>query len=179
MLSTIIAISCSFKPQTNLLAQFTYRTVEALLANNQLPSPPSKTPTKGVFVTIESNGKVLGCRGTLEPSEPTLENQIQNAAKSATLFDPRYHGVHLGKMPFSVTLTIVDRFEPISSVSSLLAQDGLILRSKLGVGIVLPYEGKDPFIRLEWAYRKAMAPREEPVRLERLFAERFRYPELK
>ena len=161
------------------LAKLTYRTVDAILKGSALPEPTTKNPPKGVFVTIESSGKVLGCRGTLEPSEATLELEIQKSAQSAAIFDPRYHGVHIGNKPFAVTLTIVDHFESIGSVATLLPQEGLILRSKTGVGIVLPWEGKDPNIRLEWAYTKAKTPRADPVQLERLYAQRYRYPELK
>ncbi len=161
------------------LAKFTYQSVEAILKAQPLPTPTTKTPPKGIFVTIESDGKVLGCRGTLDSSEATIELEIQKSVRAAAIFDPRYHGVHIGNKPFAVTLTIVDRFEPIGSISSLLPQEGLILRSKLGVGIVLPYEGKDPFIRLNWAYTKAKTPHGEPVQLERLFAQRYRHPEQK
>jgi AMMECR1 domain-containing protein len=164
--------------QGEQLAEFTFRTVDAILKSNPVPNSPSKSPTKGVFVTIEANGKVLGCRGTLEPSEPSLELEIQRAARSATIFDPRYHRVRLGKnSPYAVTLTIVERTEPLGSIQNLIPQDGLILRSKSGVGIVLPYEGKDPAVRLDWAYTKAKTPRGEPVQLERLIAQRYRYPE--
>ena len=161
------------------LAKFTYQSVEAILKGQTQPTPTTKTPPKGIFVTIESDGKVLGCRGTLESSLPTLELEIQKSARAAAVFDPRYKGVHIGNKKFVVTLTIVDRSEPIGSVSNLLPNQGLILRSKSGVGIVLPYEGKDPFVRLNWAYTKAKTRHDEPVQLERLFAERYRYPELK
>lgn len=159
------------------LAEFTFRTVDALLKGRPLPIATSKSPTKGVFVTIESNGKVLGCRGTLEPSESSLEQEIQKAAKSATLFDPRYNRVQVGKNPYAVTLTIVERMEAIGSVASLRPEEGLILRSSKGVGVVLPWEGKDPQTRLRWAYTKANTPRTSAVKLERLFAKRYRFPE--
>ena len=71
------------------LAKLTYRTVDAILKGSALPEPTTKNPPKGVFVTIESSGKVLGCRGTLEPSEATLELEIQKSAQSAAIFDPR------------------------------------------------------------------------------------------
>ena len=179
MVLAVLFAGLAQTPTPESLANFTYRTVEAILKGNPLPVPMTKSPTKGVFVTIESNGKVLGCRGTLEPSESTLELEIQKSARAAAIFDPRYHGVHIGKTPFAVTLTIVDHVEPIGSINNLLPQEGLILRSNIGVGIVLPWEGKDPNTRLDWAYSKAKTPRNQTVQLERLFAQRYRYPELK
>ena len=182
MVLGFIIVGCIQVPQVGSaaepLAEFTYRTVDAILKSQPLPTPPSKSPTKGVFVTIESNGKVLGCRGTMEPSEASLELEIQKAAKSAALFDPRYHRVVLGKNAYAVTLTIVERTEPLGSVETLKPDQGLILRSSLGVGVVLPWEGKDPKTRLSWAYTKANTPKNAAVKLERLFAKRSRYPDL-
>jgi AMMECR1 domain-containing protein len=175
---SVFLVSYFQATQSSRLAEFTYRSVDALLNGHSLPIPNSKSPTKGVFVTIESNGKVLGCRGTIEPSEASLELEIQKAAKSATLFDPRYHRVQVGKNAFAVTLTIVDRIEPLSSIETLRPDQGLILRSSYGVGVVLPWEGKDPITRLTWAYTKAKTPKSCPVKLERLFANRTRYPDL-
>ena len=179
MVFAVLVAGLLQNPTPDSLAKYTYQSVDAILKGSALPEATTKSPSKGVFVTIESNGKVLGCRGTLEPSEPTLEKEIQKAVRSATQFDPRYHGVHLGKSPYAVTLTIVERSEPIGSVDGLRPEDGLILRSSIGVGIVLPWEGKDPNTRLQWAYKKASTPLGTPVRLERLIAQRSRYPELK
>ena len=179
MLLCALFVGLSQSPNSSLLAEFTYQTVDCILKGLPIPGPTSKTSPKAVFVTIESNGKVLGCRGTMEPSEPTLEQEIQKAAKSASLFDPRYHRINIGKSPFAVTLTIVDRSEPLGSVDTLRPEEGLILRSSTGVGVVLPWEGKDPHTRLGWAYTKAGTQRNAPVRLERLYAKRFRFPEPK
>jgi AMMECR1 domain-containing protein len=143
-----------------------------------LPVPTTKTPTKGVFITIESDGKVLGCRGTLEPSEKTLELEIQKSARAAAQFDPRYHHIHISKRAFAVTLTIVDYKEPMGPIDTLKPADGLILTSATGVGVVLPWEGKDPVTRLKWAFTKAKTSQSSPIKLERLIAQRYRYPDL-
>jgi hypothetical protein len=39
---------------------------------------------------------------------------------------------------------------------------------------VLPFEGKDPKVRLTWAYRKAGVAENVACNLQRMFAERFR-----
>lgn len=178
MLLCVLYVGLTQSAHNSTLAEFTFRTVDSILKNQPLPIPVTKSPTKGVFVTIELDGKVLGCRGTMEPSAPSLELEIQKAAKSATLFDPRYKRVQVGKIPFAVTLTIIDRCEPLDSISTLRPEEGLVLRSSSGVGVVLPWEGKEPKTRLNWAYTKAGTPRNSAVKLERLFAKRFRFPEL-
>jgi AMMECR1 domain-containing protein len=165
-------------PIENANAILAYETVKSLLENKQPAVPSTKTPSQGVFVTIESEGKILGCRGTLEPSQPTLELEIQKAARSATQFDPRYHRVNLKNKPFAVTVTIVSRQEPIGAIQDLLPEEGLVLRSSKGVGVVLPWEGRDPNTRLTWAYKKANTAVGTSVVLKRLIAERFRYPEI-
>lgn len=173
----MLAVSLLLLGQPNAHAVFAYQTVEALLRGETLSVPKTKTPAKGVFVTIESQGNVVACRGALTPSEPTLELEIQKAARSATMFDPRYHRVNLGSKQFKVTLTIVGRQEPLGAIQNLQPKDGLVLRSSKGVGVVLPWEGRDPATRLKWAYKKANTPEGTSVSLSRLIAERYRYPE--
>jgi AMMECR1 domain-containing protein len=119
---------------------------------------------------------VRACRGTLSPQASSLQAEIQRIARSAALHDPRYGPVQLKGRPFSITLTRVSRLEPIEDVQSLLPEHGLVLYQNEKTGVVLPFEGRDPKIRLEWAYKKAKANPREPVRLERMFASRERFP---
>jgi len=49
-----------------------------------------------------------------------------------------------------------------------------VLKSGAKVGVVLPWEGKDPKTRLAWAYRKAGVKPGTSVRLYKLKAERYR-----
>ena len=73
-----------------------------------------------------------------------------------------------------VTVTVVDRLESIKNVSRLSPKDGLVLQSGDRIGVVLPWEGKDPKVRLEWAYRKAGVKQGERVNLHLMVAERYR-----
>ena len=156
---------------------YTFRAVSALLEGRPAPVLATRTPSCGVFVTIEVEGKVVGCRGTLSATKATLEEEVLSAATSAALHDARYGPVRLDGRRFAVTLTLVSRLDPISSVAGLEPSDGLVLRSGEKVGVVLPWEGKDPRTRLSWAYTKAGVAQGASVRLERMTAQRFRYPE--
>lgn len=134
---------------------------------NQSPRP--------VFVTIEVGGKVVGCRGGLVARSGSLEEEIRLAARSAAAHDPRYRPLTKADLAhFQVTVTLVQGLEPISDVAGLTPEDGLVLTSGQRSGIVLPWEGKDPQVRLDWAYRKAGVPSGSPAKLQRLKAIRFK-----
>jgi AMMECR1 domain-containing protein len=134
-------------------------------------------PAQGVFVTIERNGAVVGCRGTLRPRFATLRTEIESAARSAATADPRYRPLTSADLRnFRVTVTIIERLEPIDHAGTLAltAADGIALQSGDRTGVVLPWEGRDPATRRRWAYKKAGVPENSPCQLWRVVARRFR-----
>ncbi len=140
-------------------------------------TPPLKVDgkSKPVFVTIERKGKILGCRGTLVARKTTLREEIAACAQSAAAHDPRYRPLQKNDLEgILVTVTIVNRIEPMSNVANLKPDDGLVLTSGNQQGVVLPWEGKDPAIRLKWAYQKAGVPVGSAAKLQRLIGERWR-----
>ena len=149
--------------------------VRSEILANAYKAPNTKTPPQPVFVTIEIDGKVVGCRGSLIARSASLESEVALEARAAAEHDPRYRPLRPADAErFLVTVTIVSRTEPIGSVDGLKPEDGLVLESGDRKGIVLPWEGKDPKVRLGWAYRKAGVAEGSPVSLYRLVAERFR-----
>lgn len=140
-----------------------------------LPKPAETTAPKPVFVTIEVNGAIRGCRGSLETTSGSLEAEVMRAAQMACRNDPRHRPVQQRELrAMLVTVTVVDRLEPIGAVDGLSPNDGLVLRNGDKVGVVLPWEGKDPKVRLGWAYRKAGVPQGVAAKLYRLVGERYR-----
>ncbi|MFI5386276.1 MAG: AMMECR1 domain-containing protein [Fimbriimonadales bacterium] len=128
-----------------------------------------------VFVTIEVDGVIRGCRGSLTTRTSALEDEIRLAARAAAGHDPRYKPLtEKESWDFKVTVTIVEGKEPIAGVVGLKPDEGLALEGSGRWGIVLPWEGKDPAIRLKWAYQKAGVAAGSPVTLYRLTATRFR-----
>ena len=136
---------------------------------------PGDMQVKPVFVTIEVDGKVRGCRGDLTARTGSLENEVIRFAFEAAAHDPRYRPLQSSELKdFKVTVTIVERQEPLGDISSLRPQEGLVLKRGDRTGVVLPFEGRDATTRLSWAFRKAGVPESEPVRVFRLIARRFR-----
>ena len=148
------------------------------------PLPPSvrhapAVPSRPVFVTIErgSNGAVIGCRGALICRERSLQDEVVRAARAAASHDPRYRPLTPGDLTdFRVTVTIIERLVPLepAQVHTLTPNDGLVLQAGERTGVVLPWEGKDPRIRLGWAYKKAGVPAGSSCSLQRMIAHRFR-----
>lgn len=122
------------------------------------PSPDlhSQTPPVPVFVTVERHGRVLGCRGSLQIRSDRLERELELAARSAVRHDPRYPPIQRQELDQArITITFVERLLPVRDVKRLTTETGLVLRSGNRVGVVLPFEGRDPETRLKWAYQKA------------------------
>lgn len=141
------------------------------------PLPLDQDAPMPVFVTIERRGQILGCRGSLRTNQSSLEREIIHAARSATAFDPRYAPLSPADLQgFLVTVTLVKRQIPLaeSDLNSLAPEEGLVLQSGAHFGIVLPFEGRDPRVRLGWARKKAGVSPGASARLFRLQAERFR-----
>jgi AMMECR1 domain-containing protein len=150
--------------------------IVAVVTGKGAPTAPENGHTsKAVFVTIEVDGTIRGCRGSLSARCRTLEAEIAEAGRSAAANDPRYKPLRKEELDkFKVTVTIVDRLEPVSSVAGIGQDVGIVLKSGEKTGVVLPWEGKDPEVRLEWAYRKAGVDRSASVKLYRLIADRVR-----
>lgn len=145
------------------------------VSHQSLPAVSSHTPVKAVFVTIEWNGKVLGCRGSLTARTKSLETEIVLAAQGAAAHDPRYKPLTREKLKsFFVTVTIVEELDRITDVAGLQPSDGLVLEQGDRTGVVLPWEGKDPSTRLKWAYKKAGVAEGSSAVLYTMHAERYR-----
>lgn len=149
--------------------------VRAEVTGQAPPAITNRSPAKPVFVTIERKGKVVGCRGGLETRSGSLQEEIVLAARAAAKHDPRYPPLtDKSLQDYQVTVTIVEHLDLIGSAESLRPADGLVLKAGTRIGVVLPWEGKDPVTRLQWAYKKAGVQPGAACQLQRMKAERFR-----
>lgn len=139
------------------------------------PRPSTQSQVRAVFVTIERDGKVLGCRGALTPRTTSVEQEVIMAARAAASNDPKYPPLKETDLNrFLVTVTLVTRIEAIPNVAGLQPSEGLVLEAGNRTGIVLPWEGKDPVVRLRWAYKKAGVPEGSGAIFYRMTATRCR-----
>lgn len=159
---------------SDALLDLAEKAVEAAASGRPSPKVVAKAKPRPVFVTIERGGKVLGCRGSLRVRTSSLEEEVVQAATAAALHDPRHARLRSKDIRGSrVTVTVVNELQPLTSVEDLAQSDGLVLMSGEKVGVVLPWEGRDPRIRLEWAYRKAGISQGSAAILYLMKAERY------
>ncbi|MCX8178231.1 MAG: AmmeMemoRadiSam system protein A [Candidatus Aenigmarchaeota archaeon] len=100
---------------------------------------------KGVFVTLEKNGMLRGCIGTIQPIDPLYIAVIKNAV-SAAFYDPRFHPVDYDEMnDIEIEISILTEPKKIiyKNVDELLkkikiGKDGLIIKSGFKSATFLP-----------------------------------------
>lgn len=135
------------------------------------------------FVSIKtSDGDLRGCIGTVEPTCPTLAEEIIRNAIHAATQDPRFHPVEERELPhlhFSVDL--LSDPEPTRFESLDPSVYGVIVEDEDGAhrGLLLPdIEGVETAAQqVQIAARKAGIAPDAPLRLHRFRVTRFRESE--
>lgn len=157
------------------LIRYAHQVVASVVRRTPPPATENLGPVAPVFVTLEVDGIIRGCRGSLTARTATLSAEIAEAARSATQHDPRYRPLAARELDrLKITVTLVERLEPIDWPDYLSPEHGLVFRSGAKVGVVLPWEGKDPEVRRTWAYRKAGVQIGSAGTFWRLIGQRFR-----
>ncbi|HEY3010947.1 MAG TPA: AmmeMemoRadiSam system protein A [Micromonosporaceae bacterium] len=119
-----------------VLARRATAAVRARLAGRPVDGrPPARPPLRALgasFVTLERDGALRGCIGSLEPVRPLFVDVTRNAVKAMT--DPRLAPVYCGEWPgldvkvsvlsHPVPLPVMDRDELLAELRPGL--DGLI-----------------------------------------------------
>ncbi|MCD4784561.1 MAG: AMMECR1 family protein [Candidatus Eremiobacteraeota bacterium] len=109
----------------------------------------------GVFVTIDRHTDIRGCRGTLDPYCPDVVQEVCKMAVASAMRGERYSPINPGELKeCRISITIVQSLIPISTVKNVTKSDGIVFKTGGKAGVVLPYEGSDPYTRLKWAYLK-------------------------
>lgn len=135
------------------------------------------------FVSIKTtDGDLRGCVGTVEPTRPTLAEEIVYNAIHAATQDPRFYPVEAEELPglrFSVDLLAepeATRFEDLNpSIYGVIVEDARGARR----GLLLPdIEGVETAAQqVQIASRKAGITPDAPLRLYRFRVTRFRETE--
>ncbi len=111
------------------------------------------------FVTLEIDGNLRGCIGTVQPVNPLVRDVVENTCKSA-MQDPRFGPLTAAELPgVAITVSILSHNRPLAfhDEADLLRQlrpgvDGLIIRDRGHGALFLPkvwdaLPGKRDFLR--------------------------------
>ncbi len=139
--------------------------------------PPELAVRAACFVSLKKHGLLRGCIGTIEPTQPTLAEEIIHNAISAATRDPRFPPVTPPELP-DLSLS-VDVLQPPERIEALEQLDprryGAIVQSGSQRGLLLPdLEGVDtPETQVMICMEKAGIPFDEMVELYRFEVKRY------
>ncbi len=106
-------------------------------------SPLFKEP-RGVFVTLEKQGRLRGCIGYIEPVKPLL-SAVQEMAAAAAFHDPRFPPLRKEELPdLDIEISILSPIRRINSIEEIeVGKHGLIMERGAARGLLLPQVATD------------------------------------
>ncbi|MGI6120240.1 MAG: AmmeMemoRadiSam system protein A [Desulfosporosinus sp.] len=126
---------------------------------------------RGCFVTLNHNGQLRGCIGTIRPWQDNLALEIQHNALAAATEDPRFHPVQVDELDtLSITVDVLGELEKIDGPEELDPwRYGVVVRQHEKSGLLLPrLEGVDTVAeQISISKQKAGIAAEDPVELWR------------
>lgn len=165
------------------LVQLAKTTIESYVKYGRVPKPPAPLPEEmrgqaGVFVSIHDRaGNLRGCIGTIEPTQPTIAEEVIRNAISAATRDPRFPPVSPDELDdLVINVDVLTPPERISSPKELDPKRyGVIVQQGWRRGLLLPdLEGVDTVEQqIDIARRKAGIGPKEPVELYRFEVKRY------
>lgn len=129
----------------DLYVRLARASLEAYVTTGRRMSLPSGLPDEltsrraGAFVSIKKDGQLRGCIGTIEPTRPTLAEEIIGNAVSAGMNDPRFPSVRKDELPWLVyDVDVLNPAEPARREDLDPKRYGVIVRSGMKCGLLLP-----------------------------------------
>ena len=169
-------------PTHHPLVELARRAIEAHVRDGAVVSPPADLPPDlparaGAFVSLHTHGGLRGCIGTIEPSQPSLAQEVIHNAVMAATHDPRFPPVAAHELAdLEISVDVLSAPEAIASLSDLDPRRyGVIVQRGFRRGLLLPdLEGVDTAeCQVDIARRKAGIARGEPVDLMRFEVRRY------
>ena len=123
------------------LLQFARQAVTGAVSRSGFVSPPGERALSrvcGVFVTVRVAGKLRGCIGVVEATEP-LRESIAHCAAAAALHDPRFPPVRPEELDrIGIEISLLSPPEPILPTDIVLGRHGLVVARERQRGLLLP-----------------------------------------
>jgi|YelNatPaOPRAMG01_1025707.scaffolds.fasta_scaffold18336_5 AmmeMemoRadiSam system protein A len=176
-------MTSSTTPKVNP-ASFARACVEAFVRGEAPPSPPAEPfyeRRAACFVSIKRrNGDLRGCIGTLEPTAPSLGDEIIHNAAAAAFRDPRFYPVRPDELPdLTYSVDVLSPHEPATIEQLDPQRYGVIVAAGARRGVLLP---DLPTVRtvgeqVAIALQKAGIAPSEPFQLARFTVDRYRESE--
>ncbi|MBC7930890.1 MAG: AmmeMemoRadiSam system protein A [Rubrivivax sp.] len=170
--------------EMEVITSLARRAVETYVREGRALSPPEDLPPPlqrpaACFVSIKSDGELRGCIGTVEPTRPTLAEELLSNAVSAATRDPRFPPVELSELTgLRYSVDILSEPEPAQPEDLDPKIYGVIVEDEHGRrrGLLLPdIEGVETASQqVQIASRKAGIATREPIKLYRFRVTRFR-----
>lgn len=126
-----------------LLFKVARDSIRAHLKGEKAPLPREVSPIlrepRGVFVTLNRQGRLRGCIGYLEAVKPLIE-AVQDMAVSAAFCDPRFPPLTEGELAdLEVEISILTPMRRIESIEEIqVGRHGLYLEQGARRGLLLP-----------------------------------------
>lgn len=126
---------------------------------------------RGCFVTLNQEGNLRGCIGTIAPTRENLAQEIAYNALAAAFEDPRFRPVAEYELAsLTISVDVLGEMEKINSLDELDPHRyGVVVQSRGRRGLLLPHlEGIDTVEeQVRIAKQKAGLPLDEPVQMWR------------
>ncbi|WP_018962863.1 AmmeMemoRadiSam system protein A [Coprothermobacter platensis] len=174
------------KEQHHPFVMLAKQALETFVMRGVVITPPNPLPEEfrrkaGCFVTLEENGELRGCIGTIEPIYDNLAQEIINNAIAAGTEDPRFPPVTVDELDIiDYTVEVLSSLEEVADESALDPKRwGVVVQSKLRPyrkGVLLPnLEGVDSVQeQIRICRLKGGISHSEEVRLFRFTTEKYK-----
>jgi AmmeMemoRadiSam system protein A len=105
---------------------------------------PILSQPRGVFVTLNRQGRLRGCIGYLEAVKPLLA-AVQEMAVAAAFQDPRFSALKEEELAdLEVEISVLSPMQPIKKVEDIqVGRHGLYLEKGVNRGLLLPQVASD------------------------------------
>jgi AmmeMemoRadiSam system protein A len=158
------------------------RAVEESVRGGNVAEVLDEIPTElrgraGVFVSLKVQGRLRGCIGTIEPTQPSAAAEIIRSAILAANEDPRFMPVTEAELTDLVySVDVLGEPEDVSGLDELDPRKyGCIVEVGHRRGLLLPdIEGVDSVVQqIEICRQKAGIRPDEPINLYRFTVTRY------